>query len=49
MQRYTTFKSRFQRLVLAVRYWVQGATWEEADHVARSVVYGWNWGRGDDE
>lgn len=32
---------------LTADYWLSGATWQEADHVARSVVYGCNWGKDD--
>jgi len=33
---------------LILTYWAQGATWEDADHLAKSVTYGWNWGKDDE-
>lgn len=33
---------------LTLKYYLQGGTWKEADHVARSVTYGWNWGKDDE-
>jgi len=33
---------------LILTYLAQGATWEEADWIAKSVTYGWNWGKDDE-
>jgi len=45
--RYIKIKRWILCKLFSISYWLQGSTWQEADHVARSVVYGWNWGKDD--